>query len=433
MDLLIIILIVLTGLNLILALMVLLKRHNTSGKELESRLFTLEREQNAAMQQTISSFRSDLETRLSSIETRNQELRQSIDTNLAASRVDNRAQLESILKCTNEMKESVAISLNDIRKSTELRLDTIRSENSAQLDKMRMTVDEKLQETLENRLTKSFEQVQKQLESVYKGLGEMQNLAKSVGDLSRLFTNVKSRGVWGEVQVRAILDEILTSDQYVMNFHSRAKSQEVVEFAIKLPGKGDGDEVYLPIDSKFPREDYENYVKAQEDGNIEGIKYYQSAMKNRVLSEAKDISEKYINPPRTTDFAILFLPTESLYAEIMSIPGFSDDIQTRFRVTIAGPTTLSALVNSLQMGFRTLAVEKRSHEVWRLFAQMKKQFSLFANSLASAEKSLGTATSRLSEVAKRTDKLSLKLNNIELPEGDAQKEEDVLELPEVDE
>lgn len=412
-----------------LSLFYIIKRSRSSYNGVENRLFALEREQSAALQQTIASFRTDLESRLCSLETRNQELRQSIDSNLAASRLDNRAQFESILKRTNEMKDSVALSLNDIRKSTELRLDTLRSENSAQLDKMRMTVDEKLQETLETRLTKSFEQVQKQLESVYKGLGEMQTLAKSVGDLSRLFTNVKSRGVWGEVQVRAILDEILTSEQYVTNFHSRPKSQEVVEFAIKLPGKGEGDEVYLPIDSKFPREDYENYVKAQEEGNLEGIKYYQNAMKNRVFSEAKDIADKYINPPRTTDFAILFLPTESLYAEIMSIAGFSDDIQTRFRVTIAGPTTLSALVNSLQMGFRTLAVEKRSHEVWRLFAQMKKQFGLFANSLASAEKSLGTATTKLSEVSKRTDKLSLKLSNIELPEGESKSDDDLMALP----
>ena len=283
---------------------------------------------------------------------------------------------------------------------------------------MRRTVDEQLKETLETRLSQSFEQVLKQLEAVYKGLGEMQNLAKSVGDLSRLFTNVKSRGVWGEIQAEAILDDILTKDQYVRNFKPRPRSSEVVEFAICLPGKTDDDNVYLPIDSKFPREDYENYVRAQEKGDVENVRLYQNALRNRVAQEAKSVSEKYIAPPRTTDFAILFLPTESLYAEILSMPGFAEELQQKYRVTIAGPTTLAALVNSLQMGFRTLAVEKRSHEVWKLFSQMRKQFGYFLNDLEAAGKSVGSAASRIEAVANRSAKISQKLESIELPEED---------------
>ncbi|MDD7588003.1 DNA recombination protein RmuC [Bullifex porci] len=322
---------------------------------------------------------------------------------------------ESINKTLNE----VSVSTTRLMQSVSVSMENLRKENNDQLERMRRVVDEKLQETLENRISKSFEQVQKQLEAVYKGLGEMQSLAKNVGDLSKLFTNVKSRGVWGEVQAEAIINEILTVDQFVKNFKPKERSSEVVEFAIKLPGKTEKDNCYLPIDSKFPREDYENYVKASENGNIDEMRYYQTQMKNRVLSEAKDIYSKYINPPRTTDFAILFLPTESLYAEILSIPGFTDSLQTQYRVTIAGPTTLAALINSLQMGFKTLAVEKRSHEVWKLFAAMKKQFGNFAKSVDAAVKSIDSASLKLSDVSSRTQKISSKLEAIELPEEDA--------------
>ena len=423
MNTLLYILAILSVINLIcLIISLFIKKKNDDTTPIERTLLEMEKAQNETINSEFSSFRLALDQRFDNLDRKNQELRSSVDVKLKEVRDENHRQLESMLLQNSNMSRSVTESLENVRRNTAESLEKLRNENKEQLDKMRNTVDEKLQATLETRLSKSFEQVQQQLESVYKGLGEMQNLAKSVGDLSRVFTNVKSRGIWGEVQVNSILDEILTPDQFVKNFKPKQRSQEVVEFAIRLPGKSEGDDVYLPIDSKFPREDYENFVKAQEEGDIERVKFYQVAMKNRVTSEAKDIRDKYIAPPRTTDFAILFLPTESLYAEILSIPGFADDLQVNYRVTLAGPTTLSALINSLQMGFRTLAVEKRSHEVWKLFAQMRKQFSYFASSLEAAEKSLSTASNRLEDVSKRSVKLSQKLEGIELPESEVKEE-----------
>ena len=398
MDISLIIIICLLVLNLLAFVVIIfkIKPRNSSNKD----LLELEREHN----EELGLFRDALSERFDNLNNQNAQLTDRI----------------------NKTLYEVSVSTNKLMQSVNVNMENLRRENNEQLDRMRKVVDEKLQETLENRISKSFEQVQKQLEAVYKGLGEMQNLAKNVGDLSKLFTNVKSRGVWGEVQAEAIINEILTADQFVKNFKPRERGSEVVEFAIKLPGKTEKDNCYLPIDSKFPREDYENYVKSSEIGDIEQMRYYQAQMKSRVLSEAKDISTKYINPPRTTDFAILFLPTESLYAEILSIPGFTDTLQTQYRVTVAGPTTLAALINSLQMGFRTLAVEKRSHEVWKLFAGMKRQFGIFTKSVDAALKSIDSASSKLSDVSSRTQKISSKLDAIELPEEDSNA--DILQL-----
>ena len=394
MDIFMIIILLCLVINLMMFIIILRK---TSGRGSERReLLELEREHN----EELGAFRTSITESFDKLNERNSALTDRVNRTLY----------------------EVTSNMTRLTESVQVSMEALRRENTSQLDSMRKVVDEKLQETLENRIAKSFEQVQRQLEAVYKGLGEMQNLAKNVGDLSRLFTNVKSRGIWGEVQAEAIISEILPPEQYEKNFRAKERSSEVVEFAIKLPGKKDGEACYLPIDSKFPREDYENYVKASEASDTEGMKYYQGQMKNRVLSEAKDIATKYINPPRTTDFAILFLPTESLYAEIQSVPGFTDELQTKYRVTVAGPTTLSALINSLQMGFRTLAVEKRSHEVWKLFASMKKQFTLFADSVDKAVNSIDSASNRLSDVSKRTQKLSQKLGSIELPAEDAQDE-----------
>ena len=372
---------------------------------------------NQMISSSIETFRASIENRFDAMDSKNNQFREAQLSSLDRIRNENTRQMDAILQRSDKLTEAVDRNMQNLRK-----------ENTEQLDRMRKTVDEQLKDTLESRLAQSFEQVQKQLESVYKGLGEMQNLAKSVGDLSKIFSNVKARGVWGEVQAASILDEILTPDQYVRNFRPKPKSQEVVEFAIRLPGKSEDDNVYLPIDSKFPKEDYENYVKAQEEGNIERIKAFQAAMKNRVLSEARDIHDKYIAPPRTTDFAILFLPAESIYAEILSIPGFTDELQNRYRVTVAGPTTLAALINSLQMGFRTLAVEKRSHEVWKLFSQMKKQFSLFSSSLDSAMKSLGTAVNKVEDVSSRSNRISQKLDSMELPDSENGEDKNMIEF-----
>lgn len=383
--------------NAILAVVSLRSRSRREG----------EKDSGQLVASTLSDFRKSIESRFDAMELKSAQSQEGMRAAIERIRSDNARQMEASLQRIDRLTESV-----------ERNMQLIRKENTEQLERMRRTVDEQLKETLETRLSQSFEQVLKQLEAVYKGLGEMQNLAKSVGDLSRLFTNVKSRGVWGEIQAEAILDDILTKDQYVRNFKPRPRSPEVVEFAICLPGKTDDDNVYLPIDSKFPREDYENYVRAQEKGDVENVRLYQNALRNRVAQEAKSVSEKYIAPPRTTDFAILFLPTESLYAEILSMPGFAEELQQKYRVTIAGPTTLAALVNSLQMGFRTLAVEKRSHEVWKLFSQMRKQFGYFLGDLEAAGKSVGSAASRIEAVASRSAKISQKLESIELPEED---------------
>lgn len=383
--------------NAILAVVSLRSRSRREG----------EKDSGQLVASAMSDFRKSIESRFDAMELKSAQSQEGMRAAIERIRSDNARQMEASLQRIDRLTESV-----------ERNMQLIRKENTEQLERMRRTVDEQLKETLETRLSQSFEQVLKQLEAVYKGLGEMQNLAKSVGDLSRLFTNVKSRGVWGEIQAEAILDDILTKDQYVRNFKPRPRSPEVVEFAICLPGKTDDDNVYLPIDSKFPREDYENYVRAQEKGDVENVRLYQNALRNRVAQEAKSVSEKYIAPPRTTDFAILFLPTESLYAEILSMPGFAEDLQQKYRVTIAGPTTLAALVNSLQMGFRTLAVEKRSHEVWKLFSQMRKQFGYFLGDLEAAGKSVTSAASRIEAVASRSAKISQKLESIELPEED---------------
>ena len=359
---------------------------------------------NRMISSSLETFRASIENRFDAMDSKNNQFREAQLSSLDRIRNENTRQMDAILQRSDKLTEAVDRNMQNLRK-----------ENTEQLDRMRKTVDEQLKDTLESRLAQSFEQVQKQLESVYKGLGEMQNLAKSVGDLSKIFSNVKARGVWGEVQAASILDEILTPDQYVRNFRPKPKSQEVVEFAIRLPGKSEDDNVYLPIDSKFPKEDYENYVKAQEEGNIERIKAFQAAMKNRVLSEARDIHDKYIAPPRTTDFAILFLPAESIYAEILSIPGFTDELQNRYRVTVAGPTTLAALINSLQMGFRTLAVEKRSHEVWK-------------SSLDSAMKSLGTAVNKVEDVSSRSNRISQKLDSMELPDSENGEDKNMIEF-----
>ena len=389
--------------NAILAVVSLRSRRRREG----------EKDSGQLVASALSDFRKSIESRFDAMELKSAQSQEGMRAAIERIRSDNARQMEASLQRIDRLTESV-----------ERNMQLIRKENTEQLERMRRTVDEQLKETLETRLSQSFEQVLKQLEAVYKGLGEMQNLAKSVGDLSRLFTNVKSRGVWGEIQAEAILDDILTKDQYVRNFKPRLRSPEVVEFAICLPGKTDDDNVYLPIDSKFPREDYENYVRAQEKGDVENVRLYQNALRNRVAQEAKSVSEKYIAPPRTTDFAILFLPTESLYAEILSMPGFAEELQQKYRVTIAGPTTLAALVNSLQMGFRTLAVEKRSHEVWKLFSQMRKQFGYFLGDLEAAGKSVTSAASRIEAVASRSAKISQKLESIELPE-----EEDKASLP----
>lgn len=309
------------------------------------------------------------------------------------------------------LEEAIAGLTKGVREE----LERIRGDNEKKLDLIRSTVDEKLQDTLEKRISASFEMVTNNLNQLRQALGEINKLSKDVGDLNKLFGNVKSRGVWGEVQVDAILSDMLSPEQYEKNFRPRKNSQEVVEFAIKLPGKDDGS-VYIPIDSKFPKEDYERYVDALGQGDMELVQVCLKALGERVRKEASDIREKYIYPPRTTDFAILFVPTESLYAELLRMPGYAEDIQQKYKVIISGPTTFSALVTSLQMGFRTLQIEKKTQKVWDIFAQIKLQMMRFSRDLEQTQKAIGSAGKRIDDVIKRNMMISSKLERIELPE-----------------
>jgi DNA recombination protein RmuC len=306
-------------------------------------------------------------------------------------------------------------NIKNVEKTIEKNLKSIREDNASQLNEMRKTVDEKLQTTLEKRLTESFKQVSERLEQVHKGLGEMQTIATGVGDLKRVLTNVKTRGVLGEYQLENILEQILTPDQYAKNVATKKGSQANVEFALKLPGKEADKEVWLPIDSKFPIEDYDRLLNAFDLGDKVGIETAQTVLIKKIESFAKDISEKYIDPPHTTDFAIMFLPIESLYAEVLRHPGLFETLQRKYKITITGPTTLSALLNSLQMGFRTLAVQKRSSEVWDILKAVKFEFKTFSGVLGKVHKQLTTATGTLDKLrTTRTNVMERKLKDVEI-------------------
>lgn len=291
-------------------------------------------------------------------------------------------------------------------------LDKGRTDNARQLEKMRQTVDEKLQGTLEKRLGESFSVIGKRLEDVAKGLGEMQKLASDVGDLQRVLTNVKVRGTWGEYQLGNILEELLQEDQYATQVRVQPQAHEMVDYAVRLPGKN-GDVVWLPIDCKFPREDYERLQEAADAADKDGVEQLRKALKDRITHFAKDISTKYLLPPYTTNFGLLFLPTEGLYAEVIRIPGLSDDLQRKYRICLVGPTTLSAFLNSLQMGFRTLAIEKRSGEVWQVLAGVKGEFQKFEDMFARLLKKVEELEKVLREAETRTRAMNRKLRDVQ--------------------
>lgn len=304
--------------------------------------------------------------------------------------------------------------LENIRKAVEDKLTLLQKDNNEKLEKMRMTVDEKLQGTLEKRLGESFKIVNDRLESVYKGLGEMQTLAQGVGDLKKVFTNVKSRGYWGEIQLSNILEQFLTAEQYLTNVKIKSSTNDFVEFAIKFPGKTNKNEyVLLPVDSKFPIEDYSRLVDAEEQGDISLINESRKSLENSIKGCAKSIYEKYIDPPYTTDFAIMFLPTESLYCEIVKNSALCEILSQKYRVVVTGPTTFIALLNSLQMGFKTLAIEKRSSEVWELLGVVKSEFSKFGTLLDKTNKKLQEISSTMDLASKKTRTIERKLKNVE--------------------
>lgn len=312
--------------------------------------------------------------------------------------------LENLNESLKKLKETTSETLkNEIR--------FLQEKNEKKLEEMRQTVDEKLQSTLEKRLAESFKAVSLQLENVYKGLGEMQNLAANVGDLKRVLTNVKSRGIFGEMQLKNILEDILTIDQ----FEENAKiAKGNVEFAIKIPSKEEGHKhILLPIDSKFPRQDYERVLDAQQNADPAAYEKAVKALSETIREQARDIKNKYINPPQTTDFAVMFLPAEGLFAEVLRIPGFFEDIRKNYSIVITGPTTLTAIINSLQMGFRTLAIEKHSHKVWKILGAAKNEFQKFEELLAKTRKKLEEAADNIDKAHKRTKIIGGKLKEVE--------------------
>ena len=352
--------------------------------------------------------------------------REELLTNIGAKISENsntqQTQIANLTQLNEQKLENTRKNMEEklelIRATVENRLQLMQKDNADKLEKMRVTVDEKLQGTLEQRLGESFKVVNDRLESVYKGLGEMQSLAQGVGDLKKIFTNVKARGTWGEIELGNILQEYLTPDQYICSAKTKPNATEFVEFAIKLPGKTDGQNVLLPVDSKFPVEDYKRLVDAQEAGDVELITEARKSLENSIKLFAKDIHDKYIETPYTTDFGIMFLPTESLYCEIVKNTVLIETLTQKYRVIVSGPNTFVALLNSLQMGFRTLAIEKRSSEVWKLLGGVKSEFEKFGDLLDKTNKKLQEISNTMERASAKTRTIQRKLKNVEaLPIG----------------
>ena len=318
-----------------------------------------------------------------------------------------------------ELTQRNETRIGEMRDTLEARLKDLQADNSAKLELMRATVDEKLQTTLETRLGESFRLVSERLEQVQRGLGEMQSLAAGVGDLKRVLGNVKDRGTFGETQLGALLEQILTIEQYATNIATVPDSNERVEYAIRLPGGADGGTIWLPVDAKFPREDYERLLEAQEQADVVAAQQSALALERRIRDEAKKIRDKYVSPPHTTDFALLFLPTEGLYAEAIRRPGLFDSLQRECKVTLVGPTTLLAVLNALQMGFRTLAIEQRSSEVWQLLSAVKTDFGKFGTVLDATHKQLATVQNSIKSASVRTRAIERKLRGVETMSVDA--------------
>ena len=339
------------------------------------------------------------------------------------------SQLEGMNKQLNELTEANQRSLERIRCTVDTRVNELQTGNEKKLEEMRQTVDEKLHATLEKRLGESFNQVSERLEAVHRGLGEMQNLATGVGDLKKVLSNVKVRGTWAEIRLEALLDQILAPGQYGKNVCTKDGSRDLVEFAIKLPGpKDDPDScVWIPIDSKFPKEDYDHILEASERGDSDAVLKATDNLARNVKGLAQLIHDKYVNPPQTTDFAIMFLATEGLYAEVLRQPGLAEQIQHQWHIIIAGPTTLMAILSSLQLGFQTLAIKERTVEVWKILAAVRTEFGKFGVILDKAKKQLDTAAKTIEQTGIRTRAMERKLSSVErLPESEASK---ILQLP----
>lgn len=376
--------------------------------------------------------RDDLRTGREEARTAAKELREEVSTGLKSVSdtvfktlegmgKSQQTQLEGMTKQLKELGDSSQAALDRIRTTFDTRIKELQQGNEKKLDEMRKTVDEKLHETLEKRLGESFKIVSERLEAVHKGLGEMQNLATGVGDLKRVLTNVKARGTWGEVQLGAILEQILTPAQFEKNVQVKADSSERVEYAVRLPGPNDDPNacVWLAIDSKFPLEDYQRLQEAAEKADPDAVQAATDGLARTIRVAAKDIHDKYVNPPRTTDFGVMFLTTEGLYAEVLRQPALVEDLQQRFRVVVAGPTTLAALLSSLRMGFQTLAVEQRASEVWQVLGAVKTEFGKFGDVLGKVKRQLDTASRTIDETGVRSRAMERTLRSVEqLPDAE---------------
>jgi DNA recombination protein RmuC len=422
---------ILVSLALIIALLVLvLLRLRGSGDGNGAHIERLERELRQELQASAQSTRQETAGHLAQYHNASVQqfdsMRQQMQLQSSSGREEQARALkrfaDTLQQTLGNLTESNAQRMLEVRNTLESKIRDLQADNGKRLEEMRQTVDEKLHATLETRLTESFRQVSERLEKVHQGLGEMQQLAIGVGDLKRVLTNVKTRGTWGEVQLEMLLEQVLTVEQYAKNVETVAGSNARVEFAIKLPGTVDGGApLWLPIDAKFPKEQYERLQAAADIADAEGVIRAGAELERAVRREAQTICDKYVSPPQTTDFAILFLPTEGLYAEVMRRPGLADDLQRTLRVTIAGPSTLSALLNSLQMGFRTLALEKRSSEVWQVLGAVKTEFTKFGDVLAATKTTLERAAKNIENAEVRSRQMARKLKSVEaLPSEAAQ-------------
>jgi DNA recombination protein RmuC len=386
---------------------------NGVRETLEKQLAEGRNEQAQRLADTVKSLEQKFEALKSAVETK----LESASQQQSKASNDSRTELTSTL---SKMSEQTGRELDKLKGAVETKLAQIQTDNSTKLEEMRKTVDEKLQGTLDKRLGESFKLVSERLEQVHKGLGEMQALAIGVGDLKKVLTNVKTRGTWGEIQLGNLLEQILTAEQYAQNVQTKQNSSERVEFAIKLPGRdGDGKAVWLPIDAKFPKEDYERLMEAAERADAAGVEEAAKQLEARIKVDAKNIRDKYLDPPNTTDFGILYLPTEGLYGEVLRRPGLTELLQREFRVNVAGPTTLWAILNALQMGFRTLAIQQRSSEVWKVLGAVKTDFGKFGDLLDSIKKKLDETGNTIEKAAHRSRQLEKKLKKVEaLPAGE---------------
>ncbi len=410
--------------NLALLLVLLLRRERAAAG-IDARLATLELES----ARTAQAVRGDLARAREENAVAAREARGELSNSLAQLTARNEDRLEMLRRALEEnlgrLQEQQRLSGKETRDTLEQRFDRIQKDNAEKLEQMRQTVDEKLHATLELRLSASFKQVSDRLELVHKGLGEMHALASDVGDLKKVLTNVKTRGILGEVQLAALLEQILTAEQYDTNVATRPGSKERVEFAIRLPGQDPEHPVWLPLDAKFPTEDYQRLQDAQDAADPLRMEAAAKALEARVRLEAKSITEKYIESPHTTDFALLYLPMEGLYAEVLRRPGLFESLQRDHHVVVCGPTTLAALLSSLQMGFRTLAIERRSSEVWRILGAVKSEFGRFGDVLANTKRQLQSVANSIDQAETRTRQIERRLKDVELlPQSNPNAESD---------